>query len=155
MCIGCQLRTADVKLVRLCESASSGPHGHAPNTGGHGDVRGAPRDAPGAPGGPQGAPRGPQGAPGGPQGVPGGLQGAHGVPGGPQGAHGGAQGAGVCQACNCRPMWCSACMARWFAARQALFEQPTDSWLAQRAPCPTCRATFCIRDVCRVHHSLQ
>ncbi|XP_069451035.1 E3 ubiquitin-protein ligase TM129 [Ovis canadensis] len=56
--------------------------------------------------------------------------------------------AGECQQCRCRPMWCLACMGKWFASRQD--PQRPDTWLASRVPCPTCRARFCILDVCAV-----
>uniref|UniRef100_A0AC11EBM2 Transmembrane protein 129, E3 ubiquitin ligase n=1 Tax=Ovis aries TaxID=9940 RepID=A0AC11EBM2_SHEEP len=56
--------------------------------------------------------------------------------------------AGACQQCRCRPMWCLACMGKWFASRQD--PQRPDTWLASRVPCPTCRARFCILDVCAV-----
>lgn len=54
---------------------------------------------------------------------------------------------GACQQCSCRPMWCLTCMGKWFASRQD--PQRPDTWLASRVPCPTCRARFCILDVCR------
>lgn len=54
--------------------------------------------------------------------------------------------AGECQQCYCRPMWCLTCMGKWFASRQD--PQRPDTWLASRVPCPTCRARFCILDVC-------
>ncbi|ELK06590.1 E3 ubiquitin-protein ligase TM129 [Pteropus alecto] len=53
-----------------------------------------------------------------------------------------------CQRCYCRPMWCLTCMGKWFASRQD--QQRPDTWLASRVPCPTCRARFCILDVCAV-----
>ncbi|XP_047422923.1 E3 ubiquitin-protein ligase TM129 [Sciurus carolinensis] len=55
---------------------------------------------------------------------------------------------GECQQCYCRPMWCLTCMGKWFASRQD--PQRPDTWLASRVPCPTCRARFCILDVCTV-----
>ncbi|XP_033712393.1 E3 ubiquitin-protein ligase TM129 isoform X2 [Tursiops truncatus] len=55
---------------------------------------------------------------------------------------------GECQQCCCRPMWCLTCMGKWFASRQD--PQRPDTWLASRVPCPTCRARFCILDVCAV-----
>ncbi|KAI5261790.1 E3 ubiquitin-protein ligase TM129 isoform X2 [Manis pentadactyla] len=55
---------------------------------------------------------------------------------------------GECQQCYCRPMWCLTCMGKWFASRQD--PQRPDTWLASRVPCPTCRALFCILDVCVV-----
>ena len=57
----------------------------------------------------------------------------------------------ACQQCFClRPMWCVECIARWFVARLTAQQQPPHTWLSQRATCPTCRAPFCILDVCRV-----
>lgn len=53
---------------------------------------------------------------------------------------------GECQQCYCRPMWCLTCMGKWFASRQD--QQHPETWLASRVPCPTCRAKFCILDVC-------
>lgn len=55
---------------------------------------------------------------------------------------------GECQSCLCRPMWCMSCMGRWFASRQD--QQHPETWLSSRVPCPTCRARFCILDVCVV-----
>ncbi|XP_035505536.1 E3 ubiquitin-protein ligase TM129 isoform X3 [Scophthalmus maximus] len=54
-----------------------------------------------------------------------------------------------CQQCFCRPMWCLSCLGRWFASRQD--QQRPETWLSSRVPCPTCRAKFCILDVCGVH----
>uniref|UniRef100_A0A915EFN6 E3 ubiquitin-protein ligase TM129 n=1 Tax=Ditylenchus dipsaci TaxID=166011 RepID=A0A915EFN6_9BILA len=51
-----------------------------------------------------------------------------------------------CQSCSCRPMWCARCMGRIFASKQN--QQTPEIWMAGRAPCPTCRATFCALDVC-------
>ncbi|KAM9237356.1 E3 ubiquitin-protein ligase TM129 isoform 2-T3 [Dugong dugon] len=56
--------------------------------------------------------------------------------------------AGQCQQCYCRPMWCLTCMGKWFASRQD--PQHPETWLASRVPCPTCRARFCILDVCTI-----
>ncbi|XP_055605281.1 E3 ubiquitin-protein ligase TM129 [Uranotaenia lowii] len=50
-----------------------------------------------------------------------------------------------CQVCNCRPMWCIDCVAKWFASRQNQSER--DSWLQQKCTCPMCRARFCVLDV--------
>jgi len=50
-----------------------------------------------------------------------------------------------CQRCFCRPMWCSSCMARWFASRQE--DSSPETWLGGNSPCPTCRSIFCILDV--------
>ncbi|KAK5617150.1 hypothetical protein CRENBAI_011960 [Crenichthys baileyi] len=54
-----------------------------------------------------------------------------------------------CQQCFCRPMWCLFCLGRWFASRQD--QQRLETWLSSKVPCPTCRAKFCILDVCMVH----
>ncbi|XP_061691170.1 E3 ubiquitin-protein ligase TM129 isoform X2 [Syngnathoides biaculeatus] len=54
-----------------------------------------------------------------------------------------------CEQCFCRPMWCLSCLGRWFASRQD--QQRPETWLSSRVPCPTCRAKFCILDVCVVH----
>ncbi|XP_077957098.1 E3 ubiquitin-protein ligase TM129 isoform X10 [Gasterosteus aculeatus] len=54
-----------------------------------------------------------------------------------------------CQQCFCRPMWCLSCLGRWFASRQD--QQRPETWLSSRVPCPTCRAKFCILDICAVH----
>ncbi|KAM6923898.1 E3 ubiquitin-protein ligase TM129 [Xenentodon cancila] len=51
-----------------------------------------------------------------------------------------------CQQCFCRPMWCLNCLGRWFASRQD--QQRPETWLSSRVPCPTCRARFCILDIC-------
>ncbi|XP_053317481.1 E3 ubiquitin-protein ligase TM129 [Spea bombifrons] len=53
---------------------------------------------------------------------------------------------GECQQCYCRPMWCLTCMGKWFASRQD--QQHPETWLSSQVPCPTCRANFCIVDVC-------
>ncbi|KAK2849549.1 hypothetical protein Q5P01_009383 [Channa striata] len=53
-----------------------------------------------------------------------------------------------CQQCFCRPMWCLSCLGRWFASRQD--QQRPETWLSSRVPCPTCRAKFCILDICVV-----
>ncbi|XP_025095332.1 transmembrane protein 129-like isoform X2 [Pomacea canaliculata] len=53
-----------------------------------------------------------------------------------------------CVQCFCRPMWCLQCMGKWFASRQD--QQRPDTWLGGKAPCPTCRAVFCLLDVCRI-----
>ncbi|XP_020503399.1 E3 ubiquitin-protein ligase TM129 isoform X2 [Labrus bergylta] len=53
-----------------------------------------------------------------------------------------------CQRCFCRPMWCLSCLGRWFASRQD--QQRPETWLSSQVPCPTCRARFCILDVCVV-----
>lgn len=53
-----------------------------------------------------------------------------------------------CQICACRPMWCARCIGRIFASKQ---DQTTpELWMAGRAPCPTCRALFCVLDVCHL-----
>ncbi|TMS36042.1 hypothetical protein L596_003308 [Steinernema carpocapsae] len=51
-----------------------------------------------------------------------------------------------CDECQCRPMWCVTCLARVFAAKQD--KDNTESWLSGKANCPTCRAVFCVLDVC-------
>lgn len=53
-----------------------------------------------------------------------------------------------CTNCFCRPMWCLSCLGRWFASRQEQSER--EFWLRKQAPCPMCRATFCMLDVCLV-----
>lgn len=55
---------------------------------------------------------------------------------------------GACVACYCRPMWCVSCLSKWFAARQD--QNHPESWLSSKAPCPTCRSTFCLLDVCLI-----
>ena len=55
---------------------------------------------------------------------------------------------GSCVQCYCRPMWCLECMGKWFASRQN--QQEPETWLAGRAPCPTCRAVFCMLDISMV-----
>uniref|UniRef100_A0A8D2PQL1 Transmembrane protein 129 n=1 Tax=Zosterops lateralis melanops TaxID=1220523 RepID=A0A8D2PQL1_ZOSLA len=55
---------------------------------------------------------------------------------------------GECQQCYCRPMWCLTCMGKWFASRQD--QQHPETWLSSQVPCPTCRAKFCILDVCLI-----
>ena len=52
---------------------------------------------------------------------------------------------GSCRQCFCRPMWCFSCMSRWFAARQN--QQQPETWMESTAPCPMCRAQFCVLDV--------
>ncbi|XP_029960680.1 E3 ubiquitin-protein ligase TM129 [Salarias fasciatus] len=53
-----------------------------------------------------------------------------------------------CEQCFCRPMWCLSCLGRWFASRQD--QQRPETWLSSRVPCPTCRAKFCVLDICPV-----
>lgn len=60
----------------------------------------------------------------------------------------GADSESECQQCFCRPMWCLSCLGRWFASRQD--QQRPETWLSSRVPCPTCRAKFCILDICLV-----
>ncbi|RDD37261.1 Transmembrane protein 129 [Trichoplax sp. H2] len=55
---------------------------------------------------------------------------------------------GECQSCFCKPMWCLDCMGKWFACRQD--QRRIETWLSSKAPCPTCRATFCVLDVCAI-----
>lgn len=52
---------------------------------------------------------------------------------------------GECKHCLCRPMWCLQCMAKWFANRQD--KNAPERWMAGKAPCPTCRSVFCMRDI--------
>ncbi|XP_063431374.1 E3 ubiquitin-protein ligase TM129-like [Mytilus trossulus] len=58
------------------------------------------------------------------------------------------QEAGNCVQCFCRPMWCLECMGKWFASRQN--QQRPEIWMSGKSPCPTCRATFCVLDVCKI-----
>lgn len=58
----------------------------------------------------------------------------------------GADNESECQQCFCRPMWCLSCLGRWFASRQD--QQRPETWLSSTVPCPTCRAKFCILDIC-------
>ncbi|XP_041847171.1 E3 ubiquitin-protein ligase TM129 isoform X1 [Melanotaenia boesemani] len=60
----------------------------------------------------------------------------------------GADNESECQQCFCRPMWCLTCLGRWFASRQD--QQRPETWLSSKVPCPTCRARFCILDICMV-----
>lgn len=53
-----------------------------------------------------------------------------------------------CGNCYCRPMWCSDCMAKWFASRQSQYAK--DVWLQMKCTCPMCRAPFCILDICYI-----
>lgn len=62
--------------------------------------------------------------------------------------HCGTEGEGGCVQCYCRPMWCLECMGKWFASRQD--QSRPDTWLSSKTPCPTCRAVFCILDVCKI-----
>lgn len=52
-----------------------------------------------------------------------------------------------CGDCRCRPMWCSSCLARWFAARQ---DEDHETWLEKKSSCPMCRTKFCVLDVCLI-----
>eukprot|EP00118_Oscarella_pearsei_P004600 m.19979 g.19979 ORF g.19979 m.19979 type:complete len:393 (+) comp27939_c0_seq1:36-1214(+) len=61
---------------------------------------------------------------------------------------GSGEGDDECRQCYCRPMWCFSCMGKWFASRQD--QQRPETWLGSSAPCPTCRARFCILDVCLI-----
>ncbi|XP_059165695.1 E3 ubiquitin-protein ligase TM129-like [Physella acuta] len=54
----------------------------------------------------------------------------------------------ACVQCFCRPMWCLECMGKWFASRQD--QQRPETWLSSKSPCPTCRARFCVLDVCKI-----
>lgn len=51
-----------------------------------------------------------------------------------------------CGNCFCRPMWCTECMAKWFASKQSEYDKAV--WLEQKCSCPMCRTTFCMLDVC-------
>uniref|UniRef100_A0A7E4W6M8 Transmembrane protein n=1 Tax=Panagrellus redivivus TaxID=6233 RepID=A0A7E4W6M8_PANRE len=51
-----------------------------------------------------------------------------------------------CKPCQCKPMWCTTCIARIFASKQ--IEDEPERWMTGTAECPTCRATFCAFDVC-------
>ncbi|XP_067945298.1 E3 ubiquitin-protein ligase TM129-like [Watersipora subatra] len=55
---------------------------------------------------------------------------------------------GECRQCYCRPLWCLACLSKWFSARQD--QSDTSRWLSGTAGCPMCRAVFCVADVCKV-----
>ncbi|KHN72874.1 Transmembrane protein [Toxocara canis] len=56
-----------------------------------------------------------------------------------------------CSQCFCRPMWCETCMARIFAAKQD--KNHPERWMPGKANCPTCRAVFCVLDVCLLQPS--
>ncbi|KNC70164.1 hypothetical protein SARC_17315, partial [Sphaeroforma arctica JP610] len=48
--------------------------------------------------------------------------------------------------CKClSPMWCVPCVVKWFSSRQN--QSHPEGWFGGKAPCPTCRATFCVFDV--------
>jgi hypothetical protein len=51
-----------------------------------------------------------------------------------------------CGQCQCKPMWCTTCIAMIFASKQN--ELHPEEWLSGRAECPTCRSLFCVLDVC-------
>ena len=53
-----------------------------------------------------------------------------------------------CGSCMCRPMWCLACLGKWFASRQP--QSFPERWLAGHGECPTCRQKFCVRDILRL-----
>ncbi|XP_017776666.1 PREDICTED: E3 ubiquitin-protein ligase TM129 [Nicrophorus vespilloides] len=53
-----------------------------------------------------------------------------------------------CSNCNCRPIWCVDCLARWFAHQQDI--EQTSQWLSGKCPCPMCKKRFCLLDVCMV-----
>ncbi|XP_063712838.1 transmembrane protein 129-like [Symsagittifera roscoffensis] len=55
-----------------------------------------------------------------------------------------------CGECFCRPLWCVVCLSKWFCARQD--QNQPHKWLEGSAPCPTCRAKFCIADVSYIQH---
>jgi hypothetical protein len=50
-----------------------------------------------------------------------------------------------CRQCFCRPMWCMSCMSKWYSARQDQYRLET--WMTGTAPCPMCRAPFCMLDI--------
>nr|CAD7462014.1 unnamed protein product [Timema tahoe] len=52
-----------------------------------------------------------------------------------------------CTRCNCRPMWCIDCMAK-FASRQD--QAHPETWLGSKCTCPMCRSRFCVLDVCQL-----
>eukprot|EP00035_Acanthoeca_spectabilis_P021099 m.436310 g.436310 ORF g.436310 m.436310 type:complete len:360 (-) comp17960_c0_seq1:1709-2788(-) len=47
--------------------------------------------------------------------------------------------------CRCRPMWCLACLAKWFANNQPQ-DQP-EVWMEGQGECPTCRSKFNVNDL--------
>nr|CAD7581851.1 unnamed protein product [Timema californicum] len=53
-----------------------------------------------------------------------------------------------CTRCDCRPMWCIDCMAKWFASRQD--QAHPETWLGSKCTCPMCRSRFCVLDVCQL-----
>lgn len=75
-----------------------------------------------------------------------------------------------CTSCQCRPMWCVDCMAKWLekcinvsTVKYRIFinfryesRQPqndTTIWLSSKCTCPLCRQLFCILDVCPLENS--
>ena len=50
-----------------------------------------------------------------------------------------------CRQCFCRPMWCLSCMSKWYSSRQD--RHRIDTWMSGTAPCPMCRAPFCMLDI--------
>ncbi|XP_025417297.1 E3 ubiquitin-protein ligase TM129 [Sipha flava] len=56
-----------------------------------------------------------------------------------------------CTSCQCRPMWCVDCMAKWYESRQP--QNDTTNWLSSKCTCPLCRQVFCILDVCPLQNS--
>uniref|UniRef100_A0A914Y5K4 Transmembrane protein 129 n=1 Tax=Panagrolaimus superbus TaxID=310955 RepID=A0A914Y5K4_9BILA len=56
-----------------------------------------------------------------------------------------------CRQCHCKPMWCTTCIAMIFASKQN--DLQPEQWLSGRAECPTCRALFCVLDVCLLSSS--
>ncbi len=63
-------------------------------------------------------------------------------------------GEGACGECYCRPMWCLECMGKWFASRQLHARREPETWMASKAHCPTCRANFCMLDVCKLESNV-
>ncbi|XP_050533820.1 E3 ubiquitin-protein ligase TM129 [Daktulosphaira vitifoliae] len=56
-----------------------------------------------------------------------------------------------CSSCQCRPMWCVDCMAKWYESRQP--QNNETLWLSSKCTCPLCRRVFCILDVCALQNS--
>ena len=60
---------------------------------------------------------------------------------------------GKCRQCFCRPFWCMSCMSKWFAARQD--QARPETWLSSTAPCPMCRAVFCMLDILKLEEPVE
>ncbi|CAP35066.1 Protein CBG17398 [Caenorhabditis briggsae] len=52
-----------------------------------------------------------------------------------------------CENCTCRPLWCCGCIAQIFITRQKIDNVNRYEYHRGSGKCPTCRKTFCIRDV--------